>query len=76
MQTCLDGVIILEPKGPTFSHKGLFDYIIKFIICKDKVSGLNYSVNLILIFSYFPGIPFNQTWQFSLPPQVLPPISF
>jgi hypothetical protein len=47
-QTCLEGVIICEPKIPAFSNLGLLDHIIELIICKDELHG-----HSIVVYAYF-----------------------
>ncbi|KAF8240607.1 hypothetical protein L208DRAFT_1231518 [Tricholoma matsutake] len=37
LQSSWDSIVSREPKQPLFTTKGLLDYIVKLIVCKDEV---------------------------------------
>lgn len=37
-QGSLDGVVVHQPRAPTFTTSGLLDYIVELVVCEDKVS--------------------------------------
>ena len=54
-QGSLDSIVTREPKRPHFTMRGLMDYIVQLIVCKDEVSVLfTLIITTLLICVGFP----------------------